>query len=135
MVSSVTRARACLAGFFLCSGLAHLTFGARFFEGIIPPWIPGKRKAINQAAGVAEICGGVMAVVPGAQRPARRYLIALLLAVFPANIHMAIRPQDVKGAEKFPRPLLWARLPLQLAAIAWVARALPADAAGSDPPS
>ena len=48
--------------------------------------------------------------------------IALLLAVYPANVHMAVRPQDIKGAKGVPRWLLWARLPLQVLPILWVHR-------------
>ena len=123
-----TRSRAALAGLFLFTGLAHLTFAAEFFEAIIPPWVPGSRRTINQVAGVAELCGAAMTIVPGAERPARRYLTALLLAVFPANVHMAIRPQDIEGADRIPAWMLWARLPLQFVAIAWVRKALPARA-------
>jgi uncharacterized membrane protein len=123
----MSRSRRYLAGFFFSSGVAHLTFAREFFESIVPPWVPGTPRAINQVAGLAEIGGAVLALVPGAERPARRYLTALLLAVYPANIHMAARPQDIKGAERVPRWLLWARLPLQFLAIAWVAHALPTD--------
>ena len=60
------------------------------------------------ASGVAELAGG-LAVLPARTRPAARWwLLATLLAVYWANIHMALRP------EKFPRfkpALLWARLP------------------------
>lgn len=123
----MSRSRRFLAGFFLSSGIAHLTFATEFFEAIVPPWVPGTPEAINRVAGLAEIGGAALALVPGAERPARRYLTALLLAFYPANIHMALRPQDIKGAQRVPRWLLWARLPLQFLAIAWVARALPTD--------
>jgi uncharacterized membrane protein len=76
-------------------------------------------------SGVAEIAGG-LAVLHGRTRPlARWWLIALLLAVFPANIHMAINPEQIRGLDldSVPRWALWARLPLQAAAIAWVWRA------------
>ncbi len=131
----MTRIRASLAGFFLSMGVAHLTFGARFFEAIVPPWVPGNRRTINRATGVAEICGGALAMIPGAEKPARRYLIALLLAVFPANVHMAVRPQDIKGADRLPAWLLWARLPLQFVAIAWVSRALPSEVRAEGDPA
>lgn len=95
----------------------------------MPPWVPGTPKVINRVAGLAELVGAVLALVPGAERPARRYLTVLLLAVYPANIHMAVAPQDIRGAERVPRWLLWARLPLQFVAIAWVALALRTDPA------
>ena len=126
---AMSRSRRCLAGFFFSTGVAHLTVAAEFFEAMVPPWVPGTPAVINKAAGLAEIGGAALALVPGAERPARRYLIALLLAVYPANIQMAARPQDIRGAERVPRWLLWARLPLQFVAIAWVAQALPTDVA------
>src|SRR3954451_18753336 len=104
-----------VAIFFWSAGLAHLTWGKRFFEDIVPPWLPGSPKDVNVVAGIAEITGGTLAVVPGAESLARRYLVALLLPVFPANIHMAVKPEDSKSARSTPRPLLWARLPLQFA--------------------
>lgn len=111
-----------VAAFFISAGVAHLTVGRKFFEAIVPPWVPGGAKRVNEAAGVAEITGGVLALVPGAEPHARKYLIGLLLAVFPANIHMAVRPQDIKGAKGVPAALLWARLPLQVLPILWVHR-------------
>jgi uncharacterized membrane protein len=76
-------------------------------------------------SGLAEIAGGV-AVLPESTRPAARWwLIALLIAVFPANVHMAVNPHQVRGLDldRIPRWALWVRLPLQGAAIAWVWRA------------
>ena len=121
------------AALFLSTGIAHLSFAADFFEAIVPPWVPGSAKTVNKLAGVAELVGGtlalddlvpphVAAVVPGHEKHARRYLVGLLLAVFPANIQMAIRRTEAAG--RVPRWLLWARLPLQLVAIAWVRRSL-----------
>jgi uncharacterized membrane protein len=75
------------------------------------------------ASGAAEIAGGVGALVPSLRRPARWWLIGVLAAVFPANVHMAMNPDEIKGLPDIPRWLLWARLPLQLLLIAWVIRA------------
>ena len=45
--------------------------------------------------------------------------------MFPANVHMAVNPEQIKGLDldRVPRWALWGRLPLQLAAIIWVWRA------------
>jgi uncharacterized membrane protein len=123
------RAKLPVALFFLSTGTYHLTKpGRKFFEAIVPPWVPGGKKLVNEAAGVAEIAGGALALVPGAERAARNYLLLLLLAVYPANIHMAVRPQDLPGAKGVPPALLWGRLPLQFVAMWWVNRSLRADA-------
>lgn len=120
----MTKARVRVAAFFGLAGISHLTYGRKFFENIVPPWLPASPKTINQAAGVAEVTGGVLAITPGAQKLARKYLTALLLAVFPANVHMVLRPED-SGSQKIPSWMLWARLPLQFVLIAWVHKALP----------
>lgn len=113
-----------VAVFFGSAGIAHLTFARKFFEDIVPPWLPASPKVVNEAAGVAEIAGAALALTPGAEKHARRYLSALLLAVFPANINMCARPQDSKTASATPMPLLWARLPGQLVLLWWVNRAV-----------
>lgn len=64
---------------------------------------------------------------PGAEPIARRYLVLLLLAVFPANIQMAVAPDTIRGAKGVPPALLWARLPLQALPIWWVLRTLKDD--------
>ncbi|WP_354697913.1 hypothetical protein DSM112329_03571 [Paraconexibacter sp. AEG42_29] len=121
------RSRLLLAGFFLSAGIAHLTFLKKFFESIVPGWVPGGPAKVNTAAGVAEFAGGALVLVPGAERYARPYLIALLLGVFPANIQMAVAPDTMPGARGVPRALLWARLPLQVLPILWVRSALRSD--------
>jgi uncharacterized membrane protein len=128
----MTKARLRVAAFFGFSGLAHLTFGKKFFEAIVPPWLPASPKTVNQAAGAAELTGAGLALVPGGEKLARRYLTALLLAVFPANCHMAVKPED-SHSEKIPNVLLWARLPLQFVIIAWVWKSLPVKASTADP--
>ena len=127
----MTKARLRVAAFFGLAGVSHLTVGKKFYENIVPPWLPASPKTINELAGYAEVTGGVLAVTPGAQKLARKYLTALLLAVFPANIHMAIKPED-SHSEKIPKALLWARLPLQFVLIAWVHRALPGKQAAPE---
>jgi uncharacterized membrane protein len=85
----------------------------------VPDALPRKR-AIVIVSGVAELAGGAGVLVPEVRRRAGWWLIATLLAIFPANVNMAV------NADRFrmvPEPLLWARLPLQGALIAWVWRA------------
>jgi len=92
----------------------------RPYREIVPRWIPGP-DAVVAASGVAEIAGGVglMAAQGTARRWAGRWLVATLVAIFPANIEMALHPERYR---KLPggRAALWARLPLQAVFIAWV---------------
>jgi uncharacterized membrane protein len=113
----VPPARAALGGTFLLAGLAHF-LRPRAYEAIVPRFLPAPR-ALVLASGVAEIAGGAGVLHPRTVRPAGWWLIATLLAVFPANVEMAL------SAERFraiPAPLLWARLPVQALLIAWVWR-------------
>ena len=107
-----------LGAFFLVAGSLHFLRPKPYFA-IVPDALPHKREMVF-ASGVAELAGGAGVLVPGTRRLAGWWLIATLLAIFPANVNMAV------NAERFrvvPEPLLWVRLPLQGALIAWVWRA------------
>ena len=93
----------------------------RPYEAITPPPFPKKESVA--ISGVAEIAGGLAVLHPTTRRAGRWGLIALLLAVFPANVWMAVSPEKIPGASKIPRWALWARLPLQPLAMLWVWRA------------
>jgi len=114
--------RAALAAFFSAAGILHFV-RPRPYEAIVPPPFP-KRESVA-ISGVAEVVGGLAVLHPATRRHARWWLIGLLLAVFPANVWMAVSPEKVPGLklEKLPRWLLWARLPLQPLAMLWVWRA------------
>jgi uncharacterized membrane protein len=92
----------------------------RQYEAIVPDRVPARR-AIVYASGVAEIAGGLGVMHPRSRSAASRWSIATLVAVFPANVHMALHPDRyrVPGG----RLALYARLPLQGAFIAWAAAA------------
>ncbi len=119
----MTWTRRALAAFFALTGTMHFVI-PRSFEAIVPPWVPGKREAVV-VSGVAEIAGAVAVLHPAGRRFGRWWLLALLLAVFPANFHMAVNPEQVPGLDlkRIPRWALWARLPLQPLAMLWVWRA------------
>jgi uncharacterized membrane protein len=119
----MTWSRRALAAFFAFTGTMHFVI-PRSFEAIVPPAVPDARAAVI-VSGVAEIVGGVAVLHPRTRRFSRWWLLALLLAVFPANIHMAVSPEQIKGLDlnKIPRWALWARLPLQPLAMLWVWRA------------
>ena len=102
------------------AGSMHFVIPRRY-EAIMPPYVPAHREMV-QASGVAEWLGGAAVLVPELRPAARWWLIALLVAVFPANVYMATDPDRIEGLERVPRWLLWARLPLQGLLIAWVWR-------------
>lgn len=93
---------------FATSGVLHLV-RPEIFLRIVPPMLPAPGMLVF-VSGVAEIAGAIGLWVPPLQRAAGIGLIALLIAVFPANIYMAVAHDKFA---QFPQWALWARLPLQ----------------------
>jgi uncharacterized membrane protein len=108
-------ARLLLGGTFLTAGTLHFA-RPRPFEAIVPDYLPAHRELVY-ASGVAEILGGLGVLAARTRRPAGWWLILTLVAVFPANVHMALNPGRYR---QIPEAALWARLPLQGGLIAWV---------------
>jgi len=113
------RSRGMLAAFFLASGINHFVL-PRAYEAIVPPRLQGRSKLLVDLSGVAEVLGGVGVLVPSTRRAAGAGLIALLAAVFPANLYMARAPEQFA---RIPRWALYARLPLQPLMMLWAWRA------------
>ncbi len=103
--------------FFIVAGVNHFV-KPEFYREIVPPQFP-KPALLVEISGVCEIAGGIGLLVRPLRRAAGIGLILLLIAVFPANIHMAISPDSIAGLH-IARWLLWVRLPLQLVFVAWV---------------
>lgn len=119
----MSRSQKALASFFAFAGTMHFVI-PRSYEAIVPPSLPRPREAVV-VSGLAEIAGGAAVVPAGTRKLARWWLLGLLVAVFPANVHMALNPERVRGLDlrRIPRWTLWARLPLQPLAMLWVWRA------------
>jgi uncharacterized membrane protein len=102
---------------FVAAGLLHFA-KPDVYEAIMPDELPAHRELVY-ASGVAEAAGGLglMSRSPAVRRRAGWWLVATLAAVFPANLHMALRPHRYP---QIPKAALWARLPLQLAFARWV---------------
>ena len=103
-----------LAIFFILAGLNHFLH-TDFYVRIMPPYLPWHRFLVY-VSGVFEIALGAAVAIPGLTRPAAWGLIALLIAVFPANIHMALHPDLFP---EFNPAMLWLRLPLQAVLVVW----------------
>ena len=115
--------RAALAAFFTFTGVMHF-LRPKFFEAIVPPAIEAQKREVVAISGAAEIAGAALVLHPASRRLGRWWLLALLISVFPANIHMAVNPEQIRGLDlrKIPRWALWARLLLQPLAVLWVWR-------------
>ena len=105
-----------LAVVFVGAGVLHFV-RPRMFEAIVPPSLPAPR-ALVLVSGAAEILGGIGLLVPAVREWAGWGLVALLIAVFPANLYMA--RESSRFRRLAPRWVLLARLPLQAVLIAWV---------------
>ncbi len=102
-----------LAIAFVLAGINHFLNPA-FYLQMMPPVLPAPLFLIY-LSGVFEIALGILLLIPRFTRFAARGLIALLIAVFPANIYMAMNPQIFS---EFSSTALYLRLPLQLLLIA-----------------
>lgn len=116
------RAHRLLGALFIVAGLNHF-LQPRFYRAMMPDYLPAHDELVA-ASGYAEVGLGAMAWFPSLRGATRWGLLALLVAVFPANLHMALH---VERYPRVPPALLWLRLPLQPALMAWVWWATAAD--------
>lgn len=110
-------ARLALGAFFIGAGFLHFRAPGTYVR-VMPTYLPHPLELVY-LSGAAEIAGGVGVLLPSARRVAGLGLILLLIAVFPANVNMALHDLPF-GSYRPPRAVQWLRLPLQLVLIAWV---------------
>ena len=103
-----------LAVFFTTTGTLHF-LRPRMYEQIMPDYLPAHHELVL-ASGAAEIGGALAVIAPRTRRSAGIWLAATLVAVFPANLHMALHAERYPGLSP---ELLWGRLALQPLAIWW----------------
>ena len=113
------RSRRLLSLFFITAGINHFV-NRRSYEAMVPPSLAGDARTVVDISGVAEIVGGAAVLARPTRRLGGLWLIALLAAVFPANIYMARTPERFK---QIPHWALLARLPLQPLMMVWAWRA------------
>jgi uncharacterized membrane protein len=114
-MGTVRRRRYGTALFWLVAGSMHF-LQPRFYEAIVPPPLDRYKHQVVVASGIAELAGALAVLPNTTRRLARTWLLATLVAVYPANIYMALRPQRF---QRIPRSLLWLRLPVQ-GFFAWI---------------
>jgi uncharacterized membrane protein len=110
-----TLSRALLALLVITAGIFHF-LRPQPFVSIVPNYLP-RPLALVYISGFFEILGGIGLLIPRTRRWAAWGLIALFIAVFPANINMAVNQIPLNGVV-YPAGN-WLRLPLQGALIAW----------------
>jgi uncharacterized membrane protein len=97
------------------AGVNHFVM-PRNYQAIMPDYLPAHPELVF-ASGVAELVSGVTTLHPRTRRLGGVLGISTLVAVFPANVHMALHPERYR---KIPRAALYARLPVQGLMIYWV---------------
>ena len=103
-----------LAAFFICVGVDHF-INPDFYLSIMPPAFPMHAEAVY-VSGFFEILGGICVLIPSLRIIAGWGLVALLVAVYPANIYMALTPEAFPD---FPVAVLYFRLLLQFLFFYW----------------
>jgi uncharacterized membrane protein len=97
-----------LAAFFVVAGANHFLNPGPYLA-MMPPYLPWPEGLII-LSGITEIAGGLAILIAKVRRLAGWGLIALLVAVFPANVQVALHGWP---GVQIPQWTLWARLPLQ----------------------
>ena len=105
-----------LTVFMVVAGANHFVAPAAYVA-MMPSALPAPA-ALVYISGLAEILGGLGLILPATRRLAGWGLIALFVAIFPANINMAVNHLPLGGRE-IPAWALWARLPLQVGLVVW----------------
>ena len=106
------RARLTLAAGMVTMGALHFVV-PRVFERIVPRWFPWRRGAVLWS-GAAELTSGVLLALPRTRKAGGWLAAATIVAVYPANIQMAV---DATRDPEVGRPwtaATWLRLPLQV---------------------
>lgn len=115
----MTTSQRLLAVFWIAAGVNHFV-NPRFYEAIMPDYVPAHREMVLWS-GVAEVVGGLAVLSARTRNPfARWWILGVLAAVYPANVHMALNPERYS---RIPPAALWARLPLQFLAAWWAWKA------------
>ena len=116
--------RALLSVLMTIVGVMHFTH-APTFASIVPDYLPAPLLLVY-VSGALEIGLGVSLMLEPTRVLAAWGLFALYMAVFPANVHMALHPDlPIAGLPETLRlsPVaLWLRLPVQLLLLAWAYR-------------
>lgn len=106
-----------MAIFYIIAGLNHFRDPA-FYMPMMPPYLPWHAELVF-FSGIAEVLCGIGLLIPQTRHIAAWATIALLIAVFPANLHIALYNVPLGGRSAGYGALNWVRLPFQFLLIAW----------------
>jgi uncharacterized membrane protein len=115
-----------LAGLLGVAGVSHFAIPG-FYDAIVPHAIPGPARAWTLASGVVELACGAAVALPRTRRLGATVAAVLFVAVFPANIQMAV---DWRSRAAIDQVIAYGRLPLQIPLVLWALAVR-----GASPPS
>ena len=119
-----------LAVVFIAAGVNHFVMPT-LYVAMMPAYLPAHLELVY-LSGFFEMLGGAAVLSSNLRRAAGWGLIALLVAVLPANVNMAVHPESFPGLSPLA---LWVRLPIQGLLIVWVAWATGPNREGEPPPT
>ena len=106
-----------MAAFYVLAGVMHFR-RPDYYMPMMPPYLPW-HPALIFLSGLAEVVLGVAVLIPSLRERAAWGIILLLIAIFPANVHIALHNVPVFGATEGAGIWNWVRLPLQAVLILW----------------
>jgi Predicted membrane protein len=109
-----------MAPAYIIAGVLHFILPELYVQ-IIPPFLPAALVLVY-LSGIAEIAVGIGLLIPRTRQLAAWSTVALLVAIFPANIYMATHGVVIEGMPGGGDPselVRWGRLPLQGVLILW----------------
>ena len=110
-----------MGALYIVAGVMHFVIPDVYVQ-IVPPAFPRALELVY-LSGVAEVALGIGVILPQTRRVAAWGLVALLIAIFPANVYMATSGVVLTGGPTFihdpSETVRWARLPLQVVLILW----------------
>ena len=124
---TVGRIATALGAFITLAGVMHFV-NPKFFDDIVPPWLPPSERFWTYLSGVAELIVGPMLLWPKYRKQGALAAIVLFVAVYPGNIYMVWDWRD----EPFSKQIVaYGRLPFQFVFI-WLAWKVFTDSSASD---
>jgi uncharacterized membrane protein len=106
-----------MAIFYVAAGMNHFIH-PELYMPMMPPYLPWHR-ALIYVSGAAELGLGLMVLAPSLRHAAAWGLIFMLIAIFPANLHIALHDVPLFGRAEGYGMWNWVRLPFQAVLIAW----------------
>lgn len=104
-----------LSGLLATAAVTHY-LAPKPYDRIVPRSLPGRPRTWTLASGAAELAVAGAVALPRTRRVGALAAAGLFVAVFPANVKMAV---DLRHATPVKRRIAYGRLPLQAPLVLW----------------